>query len=119
MPFASAEEVASIPVAYCSHLGYDVKINEENKPTCDFGDGTLCTTDDFYNNLCGQNKIRESPLRQEGEYVYPEFEKCAEGLKPSKPQYALDQPKCYNPNRGILNTLWAIPAGLFLAIFTR
>ena len=31
MPFASAEEVASIPVAYCSHLGYDVKINEENK----------------------------------------------------------------------------------------
>ena len=108
IPFASAEDAVTLPVAYCNHLGYNLNINSENLPVCTFEDGTSCDSHDFYTGTCGQNKSKSLPLiRSEGESVYPDFEKCSDGLIVSAKSYLLEEQKCIklSPFANFLN--WA------------
>lgn len=94
-PLVNADDAVSVQVAYCQHMGHTIEINSENKPECVFDDLSRCDATNFYNGVCGEEKLKDITPRKEGETVYIEFEKCEEGLVPSKSKYLLDQSKCY------------------------
>lgn len=108
--FVYADEAFTVHVAYCDHMGYEIKLNEDNVPLCNFGDENPCTTWDFYSGICRQDKVDLTKLRdrEKGEFVYTEFENCKEGLVPGEQKYLLEPPKCVNPNSlGYkLNKIW-------------
>ena len=94
-PVISADEVVSSQVAYCEHMGYNLEINNVNNLLfCVFDNLEKCDATEFYNGECGQERVKEFPLRKNGEFVYIEFEKCEDGLWISEPEYLLDLPKC-------------------------
>lgn len=101
LPIVYSEDAKPVPIAYCEHAGYKIEINFENKPICDFGDGTSCNPSEFYYGDCRQDKKVDIPPRTEGQTVYTQFENCEEGLVPSTPKYLLDQPICEKPPSAI------------------
>ena len=110
LPIVYAEDAEPLHVAYCKHMGYQIQISNDNKPLC-FDATFKCDATEFYRGQCVAPKVKELPKRKEGESVYVEFEQCEDGLVPSKPSYALEQPKCERPST-ILN-LWNSLMNLF------
>ena len=97
LPIVYSEDAKPVPIAYCEHAGYEIQINSENKPICDFDDAAPCNPSEFYYGNCRQEKKVNISSRTEGQTVYTQFESCEEGLIPSTPQYLLDQPVCRTP----------------------
>ena len=97
--FAFAEDTVAAPVAYCEHMGYKIDINNDtNDLECVFDSNNKTNATAFYNHACCQDKVRIISPRKEGETVYPEFEKCEEGLIISEPAYLLELPTCQKPS---------------------
>ena len=88
-------------LGYCEHMGYETP-NFEN---CSFGDGNSCPLWDFYKGDCGQEYVKEIPCRKQGEYVFPEFEECCEGLKPYLPTKMLGQTTCQPVSKIIISEI--------------
>lgn len=87
------------PIAYCQHMGYSIfpEISKDKGPLCLFDSNNYCTAYDFYMGECGKDRVREFPLRGEGQIVFPEFERCEPGLIPSEKQFLLDNQICSKP----------------------
>ena len=99
-PFVNSEDSKMLPIVYCEHMGYTIKLNiEDNTIECIFDENSKCDSFKFYNKECMQDKAKSLPLiRKEGEAVYLEFEKCEGDLIPSETTYLLEQPICKKPN---------------------
>lgn len=98
LPIVYAEELVSVPVAYCKHMGYGIRINAENRPDCYFDEHLKCDATEFYLGKCGSDKVKTIEPRKEGEVIYLEFERCENGLVPSEPKYLLEEIKCVKPS---------------------
>lgn len=95
LPLVYSEESVPLPVAYCEHQGYAIEINNNGSLDCRFNTENKCDSWNFWKGECGTEWKKERPLiRNEGESVYLEFEKCKEGLISSESKYVLEQPKC-------------------------
>ena len=104
--------------AFCEHQGYTYMYDEELEDYyCIFEEHADCLAVDFYEGRCGQDFfLKEFPCRQEGEFVFSQFEKCCKGLSPdysNKGVFGLrliGQNRCVpTPNwfvRNVLYTLW-------------
>ncbi len=102
-----SDDIASAPVAYCTSMGYQVKIDSlTNTPHCWFDQSEHCATDTFYRNECGAPYQKPIPPREEGQTIHPEFQVCKEGLVVSDPRYALDQPRCVGPS--FWERIWSV-----------
>lgn len=72
----------------CVQRGY--KIGEEG---CIMPNGTICSIQDFNNDLCGQEFKTEDYCVPEGRPIWDE-DKCCEGLKPYLPAITFGHPTC-------------------------
>ena len=99
--------------AYCEHQGYSYEFNgEEREMWCIFDDdNNRCDAVEFLNGGCGAEYIKEIPCREEGEFVFSQFEECCNGLEPYLPKEVLGQPKCERIN--IFQKFWRWLGSIF------
>ena len=95
--FAASVFGATIPwPAYCEHQGYTYENNREiGKQFCVFDDGNKCDAKEFLEGTCGKEYVREIPCRQEGEFVFKQFEECCSGVAYIGPKVT-GQPQCHS-----------------------
>ena len=116
VPFAMGIDYEAAPIAYCQHMDYAIEADSFGNPQCVFSDGSSCSAFEFYQGTCGTDKAKTIEPRKEGESVYVEFERCQDGLIPSKPEYLLDQPVC-EKKPAFFNNCLSIIVGGIKAIF--
>jgi len=62
---------------------------------CVFDDGNKCDAKEFLEGTCGKEYVREIPCRQEGEFVFKQFEECCSGVAYIGPKVT-GQPQCHS-----------------------
>ncbi|MCJ7479059.1 MAG: DUF333 domain-containing protein [Candidatus Nanohaloarchaeota archaeon QJJ-7] len=84
--------------AYCDHQGYTYLSQNQ---TCSFGNGQSCDAWAFYNGSCGEQFQTEIPCREEGEFVFTEFESCCGNLEPHLTARTGGQERCRPDSGGV------------------
>lgn len=74
---AAAYDISQAAKAYCEHSRYTYQASSH---TCILDADDACDATEFMQGRCDIRFIREIPCRKLGDFVFPEFEKCCEGV---------------------------------------